>query len=63
VYGDWRGLDTDVLDGPGDLYVTTDFRDVLGEILTKRLGNNRLDDIFPGYVPTQTLGLAEERTA
>ncbi|MBW4436958.1 MAG: DUF1501 domain-containing protein [Pleurocapsa minor GSE-CHR-MK-17-07R] len=48
VYGRWIGLEEDNLD-EGDLAVTTDYRDVLTEILAKRLGNNALDQIFPGY--------------
>jgi hypothetical protein len=32
-----------------DLAVTTDFRDVLGELVSKHLGNTRLASVFPGY--------------
>jgi len=49
IYGDWPGLARDKLYGPGDLAITTDFRDVLGEIVKNRLGNAKLDAIFPGY--------------
>jgi len=35
--------------GPGDLAVTTDYRDVLSEILVKRLNNSATADIFPNY--------------
>lgn len=49
VYGDWPGLEKNQLYGPGDLNVTTDFRDVLGEILKNRLGNANLTAVFPGY--------------
>ncbi len=49
VYGDWPGLEKNQLYGPGDLNVTTDFRDVLGEIVKNRLGNPNLSQIFPGY--------------
>jgi hypothetical protein len=35
--------------GPGDLAVTTDYRDVLSEILTKRLNNPAIDSIFPDH--------------
>lgn len=49
IYGDWPGLQREQLDGPGDLAITTDFRDVLGEIAQKRLGNTDLDALFPGY--------------
>ena len=49
VYADWPGLAREQLDGPGDLAITTDFRDVLGEIAQKRLANPDLDALFPGY--------------
>jgi uncharacterized protein (DUF1501 family) len=48
VYGEWPGLHAEQLYGPGDLQVTTDFRDVLGEIVAKRLGNRELGELFPG---------------
>jgi uncharacterized protein (DUF1501 family) len=49
VYGDWRGLSNDKLYEGRDLDVTTDFRDVFGEVAYKHLGNKNLDKIFPGY--------------
>ncbi|MDQ3042783.1 MAG: DUF1501 domain-containing protein, partial [Acidobacteriota bacterium] len=49
VYGDWKGLDAQNLHEGRDLAVTTDFRDVLGEISAKHLGNKNLDKIFPNY--------------
>lgn len=52
----WPGLDKDHLVGPGDLAVTIDYRDVLGEILSKRLNAPSLAEIFPGYDP-QSVGL------
>jgi uncharacterized protein (DUF1501 family) len=48
VYTRWRGMSDDALE-EGDLAVTVDFRDVLSEILTGRLANNAVDQIFPGY--------------
>ena len=51
VHGSWPGLATDALVGPGDLAVTTDYRDVLAEVCVKRLNNAALADIFPGYAP------------
>ena len=51
VHGDWPGMGEGQLIGPGDLAVTTDYRDVLSEILTKRLNNEALGDIFPNYEP------------
>ncbi len=49
VYGDWKGLKADQLYEGRDLAVTTDFRDVLGEVAQKHLGNKKLDQVFPGY--------------
>ncbi|MCF6277504.1 MAG: DUF1501 domain-containing protein, partial [Anaerolineales bacterium] len=50
VFGQWPGLASHQLYGPGDLAVTTDYRDVLGEICSKRLNNPALETIFPDYV-------------
>jgi len=49
VYGNWKGLDAQKLYEGRDLAVTTDFRDVLGEVAFKHLGNKNLDQIFPNY--------------
>lgn len=51
VHGQWPGLGEGQLVGPGDLAVTTDYRDVLSEILVKRLNNPALEEIFPNYRP------------
>jgi uncharacterized protein (DUF1501 family) len=51
VFTNWPGLTPDKLFGPGDLAVTIDYRDVLAEIITKRLQNPALNEIFPGYIP------------
>lgn len=51
VHGQWPGMEEGQLIGPGDLAVTTDYRDVLSEILTKRLNNPATDEIFPEYQP------------
>jgi hypothetical protein len=32
-----------------DLALTTDFRDVFGEIAAQHLGNSNLQTLFPGY--------------
>ncbi|MCH7945208.1 MAG: DUF1501 domain-containing protein [Armatimonadetes bacterium] len=50
VVADWPGLDKKQLTGPGDLQVTTDYRDVLAEMLKARL-NGRPADVFPGHRP------------
>jgi len=39
VYGNWPGLANNQLYDHADLAVTTDYRRVLSEIVTKRLGN------------------------
>ncbi len=49
VYGDWPGLKNEQLYEGRDLALTTDFRDVFGEIATKHLGATSLKGIFPGY--------------
>jgi uncharacterized protein (DUF1501 family) len=49
VYGDWPGLKRDQLYEGRDLALTTDFRDVFGELAEKHLGNTNLQKIFPGY--------------
>lgn len=51
VLGEWPGLGPEVLEGPGDLPVTTDYRDVLGELVAKRLGNPEVRRVFPGREP------------
>jgi len=57
VYGDWPGLDSDQLYDRADLAVTTDYRQVLSELLEKRLNNPAIDQVFPGYQPDADLGL------
>ena len=47
VHARWPTLAPGKLEGPGDLPVTTDYRDVLTEILTKRIGMDG-KSIFPG---------------
>ena len=49
VYGDWAGLKNDQLNEGRDLAVTTDFRDVFGEIAYKHSGNKELNKIFPNH--------------
>jgi uncharacterized protein (DUF1501 family) len=49
VYGDWPGLEPEQLYEERDLNLTTDFRDVLGELVTRHLGNRSLANVFPGY--------------
>ena len=63
VYGDWPTLSKDKLYGPGDLDITTDFRDVLGEIVQKRLGDSNLAAVFPKYNTFKFRGLANESSS
>jgi len=49
VYGKWPGLATERRYEGRDLAVTTDFRDVFGEIVTRHLGVSNPGAIFPGY--------------
>lgn len=49
VYGRWPGLKNGDLYEGRDLALTTDFRDVFGEVLQKHLGNTNMQTVFPGY--------------
>ncbi|MGO9937070.1 MAG: DUF1501 domain-containing protein, partial [Terracidiphilus sp.] len=48
VYGKWPGLDNDQLNEGRDLALTTDYRDVLGEVVSRSLGASNLEMVFPG---------------
>ncbi len=48
----WVPLARENLESQQDLRVTIDHRDILAEIVQRRLGNNNLGVIFPSYVPT-----------
>ncbi len=48
VYGKWPGLDNHQLNEGRDLALTTDYRQVLGEVVSKTIGANDLDLVFPG---------------
>jgi uncharacterized protein (DUF1501 family) len=52
VLRQWPGLATNQLFQGLDLQVTIDFRDILAEIVSRRLGNPDLSYVFPGYTPT-----------
>jgi uncharacterized protein (DUF1501 family) len=52
VLTQWPGLAAAQLYQGQDLQVTIDYRDILSEIVARRLGNSQLDVVFPGYVPT-----------
>lgn len=48
VYGRWPGLEMERLNERRDLALTTDYRQVLGEVLTKSLAIENLGIAFPG---------------
>ncbi len=49
VHGPWPGLATEQLYESRDLDLTTDFRAVLGDLVTGHLGNKNLRAVFPNY--------------
>jgi uncharacterized protein (DUF1501 family) len=49
VYGRWPGLEPEQRFEGRDLAVTTDFRDLFGEIVTKHLGVTDLGRVFPDH--------------
>ncbi|MEX2272537.1 MAG: DUF1501 domain-containing protein [Vicinamibacterales bacterium] len=49
ILGKWPGLAGEQLNENRDLALTTDFRDVLAELLVGHLGCEKPDAIFPGY--------------
>jgi hypothetical protein len=59
LHGSWPGLAPDQLFEGVDLEVTTDYRNVLSEILIKRLGNRRIGEVFPGYTGYDPLGVVQ----
>ncbi|HVI57287.1 MAG TPA: DUF1501 domain-containing protein [Luteimonas sp.] len=60
LYGSWKGLDPEILSPYfGDVPVTTDFRRVLSELLVRRMGNNRIGTVFPGYGGYSPLGIVQ----
>ncbi len=56
VYGTWPGLARDKRWEGRDLAITTDFRDVFAEAVTKHLGARDLSKIFPGYAYKAPVG-------
>ncbi len=59
VYTRWPGMSDGQLYEGRDLAVTTDYRSILGEVMTKHLGGRDLSAVFPGYAndPRQFLGV------
>jgi uncharacterized protein (DUF1501 family) len=57
VAGRWPGLAPDARYEGRDVAVTTDFRDLFGEILTRHLGARDLSAVFPGYTAGKAPGV------
>jgi uncharacterized protein (DUF1501 family) len=51
VLGHWPGLEPEARVEGRDVPVTTDFRDLFGEILARHMGATDLAPIFPGFTP------------
>jgi len=60
VYGRWPGLENEQLNEGRDLALTTDYRQVLGEVVNKTIDAANLDLVFPGarLEPSSFLRLA-----
>ncbi len=57
VYGNWPGLEREQLYEGRDLNVTTDFRAVLSELVSKQMGNREIATVFPGFSAKRLPGL------
>lgn len=57
IHGTWPGLKSEHLYERADLAVTTDYRQVLSELLRKRLKNNKIGEVFPGFSAGKPLGV------
>jgi len=52
-YGPWPGLAEEQLFQDADVWALTDYRTIFSEVLLKRLHNNKLHIIFPGYTESE----------
>ncbi len=57
VFHQWPGLKDENLYGSGDLEVTTDYRQVLAEMIDRRTTGMPLDTLFPGFSGYSPLGI------
>lgn len=57
VYGEWPGLER--LADPGDLQITTDYRDALGAVVAARYNEQAVSKVFTGYKRQKDLGVFE----
>ena len=56
LLGRWPGLSNETFEEGADLAMTTDYRDVLAEVLTGHMGLTDVAAVFPGLTPAP-LGL------
>lgn len=63
VVGEWPGLDGGALSAGEDLAVTTDYRQVLAELLAQRLGVTELTGILGDWKPEPWQGIFLPRAA
>lgn len=61
LYGSWPGLDNGLgqLYSGRDLRITTDYRQILSEIMIRRLANPNIGYVFPGYGNYSPLGIMQ----
>jgi uncharacterized protein (DUF1501 family) len=61
ILGEWPGLEPEKLYEGRDLELTTDFRDLFGEIVTGHLGAKKLERVFPGYQRGKEIGMIKAK--
>jgi len=49
VLHDWKGLNDDLLEGPGDVPLSFNYRDVLAGVLGRHGGISSFEGVFPAY--------------
>jgi uncharacterized protein (DUF1501 family) len=60
VHGTWPTLEPDARDEAGDLVGTTDYRQILAEILEKRCAGSQMSTVFPGLT-SERIGVVRAR--
>lgn len=56
MFGRWPGLSNDALDAGADLAITTDYRQVLAELMAGPIGHADMAGLFPGFTAASPLG-------
>jgi uncharacterized protein (DUF1501 family) len=50
TFGEWPGLKSNILEGPGDVPVVTNYRDVLAPVLRRHgLDDAGMEKVFPDF--------------